>query len=153
VRRPSASCAMSSKTRAVTAWGRVAFWGEGDGRGYGVRSSRSLSASAGTVLDPKNASSIWMFSTTACLTAAARSCVRAKDAELAETQRVLSVWIARQIEIDRVLLTSKTAAEFRTRTEKVARKIAPLAHRLQELAPDVQAKYPNVKDWSFLPNA
>jgi hypothetical protein len=79
--------------------------------------------------------------------------VHAKDAELAETQQVLSVWLARQIEIDRVLLTSKTTAEFKTRTEKVARKIAPLVRRLQALAADVQAKYPNVKNWAFLPNA
>ncbi|MDQ2983105.1 MAG: hypothetical protein M3R70_04145 [Actinomycetota bacterium] len=78
---------------------------------------------------------------------------RAKDAELAETQRVLSLWLAREIEIGRVFLTSTSKAEAQRRTNEVARKIAPLAHRLQALAPDVQAKYPNVNGWGFLPNA
>jgi len=77
---------------------------------------------------------------------------RASDSELAETQRVLSLWLARQIEVDRVLLTSRTTAEFQRRTREIALKIQPLSRRLQTLSADVQAKYPNVTAWGFLPN-
>jgi hypothetical protein len=77
---------------------------------------------------------------------------RAKDPELAETQRVLSLWLARAIEANRAFLTSTSTTEARRRSNAVLRKIVPVVRRLQQLAPDVQAKYPNVKDWGFLPS-
>jgi hypothetical protein len=77
----------------------------------------------------------------------------AKDSQLAETQRVLSLWLAREVEADRVLLTSSTNAEFMRRTREVALKIEPLSRRLQTLSVEIQAKYPNVTDWGFLPNS
>jgi hypothetical protein len=77
----------------------------------------------------------------------------ANDSELAETQRVLSLWLARQVEGDRVILTASTNAEFERRTTEVARKIQPLSRRLQTLSVEIQAKYPNVTDWGFLPNS
>jgi hypothetical protein len=76
----------------------------------------------------------------------------ADDSELAETQRILSLWLARQVEIYRVFLTTNTSAEYERRTTDLARKIHPLSQRLQTLSVEIQAKYPNVTDWGFLPN-
>jgi hypothetical protein len=78
---------------------------------------------------------------------------RANDAELAETQRELSLFVAQQIAVNRAFLTSTSQAEAQRRSNAALSKIVPVVHRLQQLAPDVQAKYPNVNNWQFLPNA
>jgi hypothetical protein len=77
----------------------------------------------------------------------------ASDPQLLEANRLLSLWLARQIEVDRVFLTSKSTSEFDRRTRAVAEKIAPVTRRLDALSVEIQAKYPNVTDWGFLHNS
>jgi hypothetical protein len=77
---------------------------------------------------------------------------RAKDTELAEAQRDLSLWLAREIESNSAYLTSSSFAEAQKKSHTALLKAVPVVRRLQTLAPDLQAKYPNVKDWGFLPN-
>jgi hypothetical protein len=75
------------------------------------------------------------------------------DPLLAKTQRTLSLWLARQIEADRIAVTAHTNAAYLSRTKKVAQKIALLTRRLQTLSTRVQTKYPGVSNWKFLPNS
>jgi hypothetical protein len=75
------------------------------------------------------------------------------DPLLAKTQRTLSLWLARQIEADRVAVTANTNAEYLSRTKRVAPKIARLTRQLENLSARVQTKYPSVSDWKFLPNS
>ena len=76
---------------------------------------------------------------------------RASDRDLAQAQDVLSLWVAQQIQADRVLLTAKTPADANAQTLNIAKKLMPLSHQLQGLAVEVQGKFPGVRDWSFLP--
>jgi hypothetical protein len=78
---------------------------------------------------------------------------QAKDPELAEARREVSLYAAREIESNRAFLTSSSLAKAERKSNAALRKVVPVVHRLQQLAPDIQARYPNVKDWSFLPNA
>jgi hypothetical protein len=75
------------------------------------------------------------------------------DPLLAKTQRTLSLWVARQIEADRIAVTARTNASYLNRTKKVAPKIAGLTRRLETLSLRVQTKYPGVSNWKFLPNS
>jgi hypothetical protein len=75
------------------------------------------------------------------------------DPLLAKTQRTLSLWVARQIEADRIAVTARSNAEYLSRTKKVAPKIALLTRRLETLSARVQIKYPGVSNWKFLPNS
>jgi hypothetical protein len=75
------------------------------------------------------------------------------DPLLAKTQKTLSLWLARQIDADRIAVTARTNAEYLSRTKKVAPKITRLTRRLETLSAQVQTKYPGVSDWKFLPNS
>jgi hypothetical protein len=75
------------------------------------------------------------------------------DPLLAETQRTLSLWLARQIEVDRIAVTARTSAVYFRLTKKVSHQIARLTRRLEVLSPKVQTKYPGVSNWKFLPNS
>lgn len=74
------------------------------------------------------------------------------DPLLAKTQRTLSLWLASQIEVDRIAVTARTNAGYLSRTKKVAPTIARLTRRLETLSTRVQTKYPGVSNWKFLPN-
>lgn len=76
----------------------------------------------------------------------------AADPLLAKTQRTLSLWLAGQIQADRIAVTARTNAGYLLRTKRVSRQIVRLTRRLEVLAPRVQKKYPGVSDWKFLPN-
>lgn len=76
----------------------------------------------------------------------------AADPLLAKTQRTLSLWLARQIQADRIAVTAKTNADYLSRTKRLSPQITRLTGRLETLAPRVQKKYPGVSDWKFLPN-
>src|SRR5207247_10146097 len=78
---------------------------------------------------------------------------RGADPLLAKTQRTLSLWLARQIEADRIAVTARTNAGYLSRTKRVSRKIVRLTRRLETLSVRVQTKYPGVNDWKFLPNS
>ena len=75
------------------------------------------------------------------------------DPLLATTQSTLSLWLARQIEADRIAVTARTNAGYLSRTKRVAPKIARLTRRLETLSARVQRRYPGVSDWKFLPNS
>ena len=75
------------------------------------------------------------------------------DPLLAKTQRTLSLWLARQVEADRIAVTAQTNAGYLIRTKRVAPKIARLTKRLETLSVRVQTKYPGVSNWKFLPNS
>jgi hypothetical protein len=75
------------------------------------------------------------------------------DPLLAKTQKTLSLWVARQVDADRIAVTARTNAEYLSRTKKVAPKITRLTRRLETLSVQVQTKYPGVSDWKFLPNS
>ena len=75
------------------------------------------------------------------------------DPLLAKTQRTLSLWLARQIDADRIAVTARTNAGYLSRTKRVSRKIVRLTRRLETLSVRVQTKYPGVSDWKFLPNS
>jgi len=75
------------------------------------------------------------------------------DPLLAKTQRTLSLWLSRQIDVDRVAVTARTNAVYFRLTKKISRPIARLTRRLEILSPLVQKKYPGVNDWKFLPNS
>jgi hypothetical protein len=74
------------------------------------------------------------------------------DPLLARTQRTLSLWLSRQIDVDRVAVNARTNAVYLRLTKRISRPIARLTRRLEILAPMVQKKYPGVTDWKFLPN-
>jgi hypothetical protein len=75
------------------------------------------------------------------------------DPLLAKTQRTLSLWLSRQIDVDRVAVTARSNAVYFRLTKKISRPIARLTRRLEILSPQVQKKYPGVNDWKFLPNS
>lgn len=75
------------------------------------------------------------------------------DPLLAKTQRTLSQWLSRQIDVDRVAITARTNAVYFRLTKKISRPIARLTRRLEVLSPQVQEKYPALDDWKFLPNS
>jgi hypothetical protein len=75
------------------------------------------------------------------------------DPLLAKTQRTLSLWLSRQIEVDTVAVTARTNAVYFRLTKRISRPIARLTRRLEILSPLVQKKYPGVDNWKFLPNS
>jgi hypothetical protein len=77
----------------------------------------------------------------------------AADPLLATTQRTLSLWLSRQIEVDRVAVTARSNDVYFSRTKAISRHIALLTRRLEVLSPKVQKKYPALNDWKFLPNS
>jgi hypothetical protein len=75
------------------------------------------------------------------------------DPLLAKTQRTLSLWLSRQIEVDRVAVTARTNAVYFRLTKRISRPIARLTRRLEVLSPRVQKRYPVLDNWKFLPNS
>jgi hypothetical protein len=75
----------------------------------------------------------------------------AADPDLAETQRLLSLWLAMQVQANRLLLTATSRGDLDERAETLGKRLSPVVGRLQELSVEVQAKYPNVRRWDFLP--
>lgn len=75
------------------------------------------------------------------------------DPLLAKTQRTLSQWLSRQVEVDRVAVVTRSNAVYFRLTKKLSRPLARLTRRLEVLSPQVQKKYPALSNWKFLPNS
>jgi hypothetical protein len=74
------------------------------------------------------------------------------DAQLAETQRLLSLWLALEVQTYRIPMTATSKQQYVNETLAVAKKLDPVVRRLDALSVEDQARYPNITHWGFLHN-
>ncbi len=78
--------------------------------------------------------------------------IKASDSQLLDTRAALSEWIGYQVAVDDLFFSSSSPQDWLNRGEKqYGSKLNDVVARLHYLSVTIQARFPQVKDWSFLP--
>jgi hypothetical protein len=74
------------------------------------------------------------------------------DSQLVDTRDALSTYLRYQIEIDQLFSSSSSLQDWSDKVKaRYGRKLFDVVGRLRFLSVPVQERFPQVKDWSFLP--
>jgi hypothetical protein len=75
------------------------------------------------------------------------------DPELIEARRLLSRWLAVQMNALRIIVSAKSASDWKAKADAALAPILPVVQRLETLSFSIRQKYPEVSSWEFLRNS